>query len=105
VISTNIAESSVTINDVVFVIDSGVKKEKTYDPATNMPCLDAALVAKANALQRKGRGRNEHPPGRVGFWGLGRGAETRAQFGAFRILVSITIDKILYKSMDGMTPG
>jgi ATP-dependent RNA helicase DHX36 len=61
VISTNIAESSVTINDVVFVIDSGVKKEKTYDPATNMPCLDAALVAKANALQRKGRaGRCQH---------------------------------------------
>lgn len=61
VISTNIAESSVTIDDVVFVIDSGVKKEKTYDPATNMPCLDATLVAKANALQRKGGGK---PPKR-----------------------------------------
>eukprot|EP01012_Entosiphon_sulcatum_P018884 TRINITY_DN2368_c0_g1_i3.p1 TRINITY_DN2368_c0_g1~~TRINITY_DN2368_c0_g1_i3.p1 ORF type:complete len:1025 (-),score=154.03 TRINITY_DN2368_c0_g1_i3:723-3797(-) len=61
ILSTNIAESSVTINDVVVVVDSGVKKEKAFDPSTNMPCLDPCLVAKANAMQRKGRaGRCRH---------------------------------------------
>jgi len=55
VLSTNIAEASVTIDDVVYVIDSGVRKERQYNPATSVSSLDAKMVSKANAIQRRGR--------------------------------------------------
>lgn len=55
VLSTNIAETSITIDDCVFVIDTGKMKEKGFDSNTNMESLDMVWVSKANALQRKGR--------------------------------------------------
>ncbi|KFV58718.1 Putative ATP-dependent RNA helicase DHX57, partial [Gavia stellata] len=55
IISTNIAETSVTIDDVVYVIDSGKMKEKRYEPSKGMESLEDTFVSKANALQRKGR--------------------------------------------------
>ncbi|KGL77564.1 Putative ATP-dependent RNA helicase DHX57, partial [Tinamus guttatus] len=55
IISTNIAETSVTIDDVVYVIDSGKMKEKRYDPRKGMESLEDTFVSRANALQRKGR--------------------------------------------------
>ena len=55
VLSTNIAETSVTIDDCVFVIDCGQMKEKRFDSNRNMESLEVAWVSKANALQRKGR--------------------------------------------------
>ncbi|KAF5277617.1 hypothetical protein FQA39_LY06110 [Lamprigera yunnana] len=55
VLSTNLAETSVTIDDCVFVIDSGKMKEKRFDYNRNMESLDTVWVTKANALQRKGR--------------------------------------------------
>ncbi|XP_030627357.1 LOW QUALITY PROTEIN: putative ATP-dependent RNA helicase DHX57 [Chanos chanos] len=55
IISTNIAETSVTIDDVVYVIDSGRMKEKRYDASRSMESLDDAWVSRANALQRRGR--------------------------------------------------
>ena len=55
VISTNMAETSITIDDCVFVIDVGRMKEKRFDPNKNMESLDTVWVSKANALQRKGR--------------------------------------------------
>lgn len=55
VLSTNVAETSVTIDDCVFVIDCGHMKEKRFDPNRNMESLDLVWVSRANALQRKGR--------------------------------------------------
>jgi len=55
VLSTNIAEASVTIDDVVYVIDCGVRKERTFDPQTAVSTLNAKMVSKANAIQRRGR--------------------------------------------------
>uniref|UniRef100_A0A665WCC3 Putative ATP-dependent RNA helicase DHX57 n=1 Tax=Echeneis naucrates TaxID=173247 RepID=A0A665WCC3_ECHNA len=55
IISTNIAETSVTIDDVVYVIDSGKMKEKRYDASKSMESLEDSWVSRANALQRKGR--------------------------------------------------
>ncbi|XP_063913641.1 putative ATP-dependent RNA helicase DHX57 [Zophobas morio] len=55
ILSTNIAETSVTIDDCVFVIDSGRMREKHFDPNRNMESLETVWVTRANALQRKGR--------------------------------------------------
>ncbi|XP_025832917.1 putative ATP-dependent RNA helicase DHX57 [Agrilus planipennis] len=55
VISTNIAETSVTIDDCVFVVDAGKMKEKYFDSSRNMESLELVWETKANALQRKGR--------------------------------------------------
>ncbi|XP_051523162.1 3'-5' RNA helicase YTHDC2 isoform X2 [Myxocyprinus asiaticus] len=55
ILSTNIAETSITVSDVVFVIDSGKVKEKTYDSLNNVTMLKMVWISKASALQRKGR--------------------------------------------------
>lgn len=55
ILATNIAESSITIDDVVFVIDAGKVKEKTYDALTSVSALRCVWISKANALQRRGR--------------------------------------------------
>jgi len=55
VLSTNIAETSVTLDDCVFVVDSGRAKRMTYDPVTQISSLGTAWAAKANVKQRRGR--------------------------------------------------
>lgn len=55
ILSTNIAETSVTIDDCVYVIDCGQMKEKRFDPNRNMESLELVWVSRANAQQRKGR--------------------------------------------------
>ncbi|CAJ1951310.1 unnamed protein product [Cylindrotheca closterium] len=55
VLSTNIAETSLTIDDVSFVVDTGRAKEKDYDPHLKTSTLQATWISKASAKQRKGR--------------------------------------------------
>ena len=55
VVATNIAETSITIDDIVFVVDTGKAKEKTYDPVNKLACLLPAWVSRASARQRRGR--------------------------------------------------
>lgn len=51
VLATNMAEASITINDVVFVIDCGKAKETTYDALNNTPCLLPSWISQASARQ------------------------------------------------------
>lgn len=55
VVSTNIAETSVTIDGIRFVVDSGKVKEMSYDPICKMQRLKEFWISKASAEQRKGR--------------------------------------------------
>uniref|UniRef100_A0A671QRK5 ATP-dependent DNA/RNA helicase DHX36 n=1 Tax=Sinocyclocheilus anshuiensis TaxID=1608454 RepID=A0A671QRK5_9TELE len=55
VIATNIAETSITIDDVVYVIDGGKIKETHFDTQNNIRTMTAEWVSLANAKQRKGR--------------------------------------------------
>ena len=55
VFSTNVAETSVTIPGVVYVIDTGLAKELCYDPKKNMNSLEIRPISKSSADQRKGR--------------------------------------------------
>lgn len=61
VLSTNIAETSVTIDDVAFVIDSGRAKEKNYDPHLQTSTLQPMWISKASAKQRRGRAGRTKP--------------------------------------------
>ena len=55
VFTTNIAETSLTIECVSCVIDCGLEKVLVYDPASAMTRLDTTYISKASAEQRKGR--------------------------------------------------
>ncbi|MGH0173909.1 UNVERIFIED_CONTAM: hypothetical protein FKN15_009502 [Acipenser sinensis] len=55
VLATNIAETGVTIPDVVFVIDTGKTKENRYRESSQMSSLVETFISKASALQRQGR--------------------------------------------------
>ncbi|SPJ82284.1 probable ATP-binding protein PRP16 [Fusarium torulosum] len=55
IISTNIAETSVTIGGVVYVIDPGLAKESRYNPRTGLESIFTAPISQASARQRAGR--------------------------------------------------
>jgi len=55
VAATNIAETSITIDDITHVIDTGRVKENRYDPTSHMSSLVEVWVSKASAAQRAGR--------------------------------------------------
>jgi ATP-dependent RNA helicase DHX57 len=55
VLATNVAETSITIDDVGFVIDTGRVKEERYDAERRMGSLEDVLVSRAAAKQRRGR--------------------------------------------------
>ena len=55
IISTNIAETSVTIADITTVIDSGLAKMNFYNPRTFTSSLTETAVSKASCNQRRGR--------------------------------------------------
>jgi hypothetical protein len=55
ILATNIAETSLTIEDVAFVIDTGRAKEKSYDPHLKTSTLQESWISQASAKQRKGR--------------------------------------------------
>ncbi|CAI0400616.1 unnamed protein product [Linum tenue] len=61
VLATNMAETSITINDVVFVVDCGKAKETSYDALNNTPCLLPTWISKASARQRRGRAGRVQP--------------------------------------------
>lgn len=61
VIATNIAETSITIDDVVFVVDGGKVKEKTYDVSNKIACLQPVWISKASSRQRRGRAGRVQP--------------------------------------------
>ncbi|KAI7350704.1 pre-mRNA-splicing factor ATP-dependent RNA helicase PRP16, partial [Hortaea werneckii] len=55
IFSTNIAEASVTIDGIVYVIDCGFVKLRAYNPTTGIETLTPTPVSKASATQRAGR--------------------------------------------------
>ncbi|KAI0361609.1 P-loop containing nucleoside triphosphate hydrolase protein [Trametes cingulata] len=62
ILSTNIAETSVTIPDVVYVVDTARVKEQRYDPSRHISNLVSAWVGSSNLNQRAGRA-GRHRPG------------------------------------------
>lgn len=55
ILSTNIAETSITIPDCTIVVDSCREKQSSFDPVNRMPLLLESFAAKASLKQRRGR--------------------------------------------------
>jgi ATP-dependent RNA helicase DDX35 len=61
IVSTNIAEASVTIDGILYVIDCGFVKLRAFNPATGIETLTAVPLSKASATQRAGRAGRTRP--------------------------------------------
>ena len=61
VLATNIAETSITIDGIKYVIDPGFCKQKSYNPRTGMESLIVTPVSQASANQRAGRAGRTQP--------------------------------------------
>ncbi|KAK7390112.1 hypothetical protein VNO78_25411 [Psophocarpus tetragonolobus] len=55
VVATNVAETSLTIPGIKYVVDTGREKVKNYDPANGMETYEVQWISKASAAQRAGR--------------------------------------------------
>ncbi|KAH9708329.1 putative pre-mRNA-splicing factor ATP-dependent RNA helicase DEAH4 [Citrus sinensis] len=61
IVSTNIAETSLTVDGVVYVIDCGYVKQRQYNPSSGMYSLDVVQISKVQANQRVGRAGRTRP--------------------------------------------
>eukprot|EP00392_Amoebophrya_sp_AT5.2_P018958 g19625.t1 len=61
VVSTNIAETSVTIDGIVYVVDPGLSKQKVFNPRIRVESLLVTPISQASASQRSGRAGRTRP--------------------------------------------
>lgn len=61
IVSTNIAETSLTIDGIVYVVDPGFSKQKIYNPRIRVESLLVSAISKASAQQRAGRAGRTRP--------------------------------------------
>ena len=61
IVSTNIAETSLTIDGIVYVVDPGFSKQKVYNPRIRVESLLVSPISRASAQQRAGRAGRTRP--------------------------------------------
>lgn len=61
IVATNIAETSITIDGIVYVVDPGFSKQKVYNPRIKVESLLVSPISKASAKQRAGRAGRTRP--------------------------------------------
>ena len=93
VLATAIAETSITIDGVRVVIDSGLSRLPRYEPATGLTRLETVRVSRASADQRTGRAGRTEPGIAIRLW---RAEQTAA-------LPAFTPPEILQADLSGLT--
>src|SRR5690606_28407345 len=68
VLATSIAETSLTIDGVSVVIDSGLRRRPVFEPATGLSRLETVRISKAAADQRAGRAGRTAPGPAIRLW-------------------------------------
>ncbi|MEY2855111.1 MAG: hypothetical protein RL030_2243, partial [Pseudomonadota bacterium] len=71
ILSTNVAETSLTIEGVRVVVDSGLARRSLFDPATGMSRLATVRISRSSAQQRAGRAGRTAPGTAFRLWGEG----------------------------------
>ncbi|XP_049513818.1 ATP-dependent RNA helicase DHX30-like [Dermacentor silvarum] len=61
ILATNIAETSITVDDVVYVVDTGLHREQRFNPSTGVSLLGTFPTSKASVQQRAGRAGRVQP--------------------------------------------
>ena len=79
ILATNVAETSLTIDGVTVVVDSGVARRSLFDPVTGMSRLETVRISRASAEQRAGRAGRTAPGLAVRIWSEGAQATLPAQ--------------------------
>lgn len=102
VVSTNIAETSVTIDGITTVIDSGLAKTNFYNPKTYTSSLVEGPISKAGANQRRGRAGRTQPGRCYRLYGR-EDYETRQLFGVEEIYRTDLSEVVLRMAEIGIT--
>lgn len=68
VLATNVAETSVTVDGIGAVVDSGLHRELRFDPATGLDRLELLPISRAAADQRAGRAGRQGPGRALRLW-------------------------------------
>jgi len=92
VLATNIAETSLTIEGIRIVVDSGLERRAVFDPVTGMGRLDTARISRASADQRQGRAGRLEPGVCYRAWSEG----------AQRSLAAYSMPEILQTDLAGL---
>ncbi len=79
VLATNVAETSLTIEGIAAVVDSGLVREALFDPATGVTRLATRRVSRASATQRQGRAGRLGPGRCYRLWSEEQGSQLVAQ--------------------------
>ncbi|MET0280557.1 MAG: ATP-dependent helicase HrpB [Steroidobacteraceae bacterium] len=79
ILATNIAETSLTIEGVRVVVDTGLARRSLFDPATGMERLVTVRISQASATQRTGRAGRTAPGSAWRLWGEGAQATLAPQ--------------------------
>ncbi|HEY1899406.1 MAG TPA: ATP-dependent helicase HrpB [Steroidobacteraceae bacterium] len=92
VLATNIAETSLTIDGIRVVVDSGLERRAVFDPVTGMGRLETARISRASADQRQGRAGRLEPGACYRAWSEG----------AQRSLAAFSMPEILQTDLAGL---
>lgn len=92
VLSTSLAESSITIDGVRIVIDGGLSRVPRYEPSTGITRLETVRVSRASADQRAGRAGRTGPGIAIRLWHEGQTAS----------LVPMSLPSILTSDLTGL---
>jgi ATP-dependent helicase HrpB len=94
ILSTNVAETSVTIEGVVAVVDSGLARVASHSPWSGLPTLELRKISRASAAQRAGRAGRTRPGRALRLYGQ-HDHDARPEFDVPEILREDLADTLL----------
>lgn len=103
ILSTNVAETSVTIEGVVAVIDSGLARIAGHDPWTGRTTLDVGKIARSSAIQRAGRAGRVRPGRAIRLYSKGD-FDTRPEHDTPEALRADLAESVLMLTASGIEP-